>query len=274
MKNIPFKRFSAGSAPIVSGHQICVFKESEKEHQLVSCLMVTRGNMNLIRQSYSSFKSQTWKNRELVIVCAHVSDELRNLAADDEREVRLVEIEDGTFTLGDLRNLSVARSQGEFICQWDDDDLYDPDRISISMKVLIGSSVDAVFLCRLLLWWESRGQLSISSSRVWEGSILARRSVIPIYPSIKKGEDSAVTDWISRYYPISVIDYPQLYCYRVTGYNTSDDKHFEKWFAHSTKVFQKDEFAAVFSLPCFNHNTIERLRKAQEELEKPVTLVK
>ena len=252
MKNIPFKRFSAGSAPSASGIQTCFFNELVKEHQLVSCLMVTRGDMNLIRQSYSSFKSQTWQNRELVIVCAHVSDELRSLAADDEREVRLVEIDDGSFTLGDQRNLSVARSQGDFICQWDDDDLYDPDRISISMKVLIESSVEAVFLSRWLLWWESMGKLSISSSRVWEGSMLARRSVIPIYASIKKGEDTLVTKLISRQFPISLIDYPQLYCYRVTGYNTFSDNHFEELFAHSSKVFKEEEFAAVFSLPCFN----------------------
>ena len=209
--------------------------------------------MNLIRQSYSSFKSQTWQNRELVIICDNVTEELRALAVSDgDDEVRLVEVVCGRFTLGDLRNLSVARSRGEFICQWDDDDLYDPDRISISMKVLIESSVEAVFLSRWLLWWESMGKLSISSSRVWEGSMLARRSVIPIYASIKKGEDTLVTKLISRQFPISLIDYPQLYCYRVTGYNTFSDNHFEQLFAHSSKVFKEEEFAAVFSLPCFN----------------------
>ncbi len=252
MKNIPFKRFSAGSAPSASGNQICLFKESVKEHQLVSCVMVTRGNMNLIRQSYSSFKSQTWQNRELVIICDNVTDELRALAVSAGDDVRLVEVVSGRLTLGDLRNLSVARSRGEFICQWDDDDLYDPDRISIAMKVLIESSVEAVFLSRWLLWWETMGKLSISSSRVWEGSMLARRSVIPLYPAIKKGEDSFVTSWISRHFPISLIDYPQLYCYRVTGYNTFSDNHFEQLFAHSSKVFKEEEFAAVFKLPCFS----------------------
>ncbi len=251
MKSIPYQKFSPGTAPNASGLQICRFDDLAEEKQLVSCLMVTRGNMELIRQSYRSYKSQSWKHRELVIVSENVSDELRCLADDDCGEIRLVEVPKGSFTLGDLRNLSVARSRGDFICQWDDDDLYDPDRISISMKVLIESSVEAVFLYRLLLWWESRGRLSISSSRVWEGSIFARRSAISIYPSFAKGEDSIVTERIIRNNPVSLINYPQLYCYRVTGKNTCDVNHFENWFNHSSKVFKEEEFEAVFKLPCF-----------------------
>ena len=248
MKNIPYRRYS----PSTAGNHTCLFEDSLKEQQLVSCVMVTRGDMNLIRESYRAFKSQSWKNRELVIVSENVTDELRSLARGDSDEVKLVEVHKGTTTLGDLRNLSVARSRGDFVCQWDDDDLYDPDRISICMKVLIESSSDAVFLSRCLLWWKSMGRVAISPVRVWEPSIFARRAVLPIYPSIGKGEDSVVTDWIARYHPISIIDYPQLYCYRVTGNNTSSVDHFEMWFSHATRVFKENEFAAVYKLPCFN----------------------
>jgi glycosyltransferase involved in cell wall biosynthesis len=268
MQYIPFRKFSAGTGISASYKNICRFEESLSEHQLVSCVMVTRGDMDLIYASYSSFKSQSWKNCELVIVCDNVGDELRSLADEDCGKIRLVEVQNGAFTLGDLRNLSVARARGEFICQWDDDDLYDPDRISISMKVLIESSVEAVFLCRWLMWWEKRGLLSISPSRIWEGSLFARKSAISIYPSIAKGEDSVVTDWITKYYSISLIDYPQLYCYRVTGQNTWTINHFEQLFGNSSKAFKADEFITVFKLPCFQFAYLDKTGK---QMSVPVT---
>ena len=33
------------------------------------------------------------------------------------------------LTLGELRNLSVQYAQGEYVCQWDDDDYYSPLRL-------------------------------------------------------------------------------------------------------------------------------------------------
>jgi glycosyltransferase involved in cell wall biosynthesis len=252
MSHIAYRRFSAGSAALeVAGTSaVGAAPPNAPELPRVSCLMVTRGRMPWVRAATASFAAQTWPHRELVIVCDAVTDALRALVAATP-QVRLEEAPAG-LTLGELRNLSLARAHGDFVCQWDDDDLYDPGRIALSMKVLTESGVDAVFLDRWLTWWPARDRLFVSSSRLWEGSVLARRSCMPAYPSQARAEDSVVTQWIARHHAIAVmVDCPWMYCYRVTGENTWDAAHFERHFAEASRVFEGAEAEQIRRLPCF-----------------------
>lgn len=247
---ISYTRHAAGAVPGSSS-----ILQLHGDHQagsgpLVSCLMVTRGNPVLVSQALACFRAQTWQHKELVVVCERVTKELRELLKYD-KQVRLIEVTQ-KLSLGDLRNLSVARSEGTYICQWDDDDLYDPTRIEVQMNVLMATCVQSTFLSRWLIWWPARDRLVLSSSRVWEGSMLAHRSVIPVYPSLPRREDSYVARWVTAHHPTALIDLPQLYCYRVTGENTWDEGHFERMFSRATKVFKDEEKRAMMKLPCFN----------------------
>ncbi len=221
---------------------------------LVSCLMVTRGNPSLVSAALACFRAQTWQNKELVVVCANITQDLRDLMKDDRR-VRLVEITQ-ELPLGDLRNLALARSAGTYVCQWDDDDLYDPRRIAVMMGVLNSAGVMSVFMSRWLIWWPARDIVALSATRLWEGSMLAHRSVIPAYPSITRGEDSYVASWITAYHPTALLDCAHMYCYRITGQNTWGESHFEQMLASATKVFEGDEKRAILKLPCFQ--TVQR----------------
>lgn len=247
MKNVSYQRFPAG---VASEASIYTLKNESSGVPKVSCLMVTRGNVELVKTAYQSFTLQTWPNKELVIVCDSDSEELKKLIASDS-EVKFVQAPLG-LTLGELRNISVAQASGEFVCQWDDDDLYAPERISICIGILFSASVDAVFLNSWIVWWMQKKLMCISPSRIWEGSLLARRSVMPIYPALKKGEDTSVTKWITEYFPVAVINCPQLYCYRITGENTFNEEHFDGLFSAADKHFKPEEFDAVFALPCFS----------------------
>ena len=211
--------------------------------------MVTRGNINLIKTSYRGFKLQTYTNKELVIVFDKPNDELRQLVKDDS-EVVLVEVEPN-YTLGKLRNISVSNASGEFICQWDDDDLYAPERISICMHVLQSSNADAVFLKRWILWWEKRKLLSVSNYTAWEGSIFAKKSIMIDYPPMSKGEDTFMTVHLQTHHKCKLFDTPQLYCYRITGENTWDETFHENLFSNASKVYTPEEFESVFKFPCF-----------------------
>lgn len=246
MKKVPYQRFPAG---VTSAADVFEIVEGSSGIPKVSCLMVTRGNIELAKTAYYSFRLQTWSNKELIIICDSNAEELRKMVALDDR-VRFVEVPSG-FSLGELRNISVSQASGDFVCQWDDDDLYAPERISISLGVLLSASVDAVFLNSWIVWWMQRNLMCIAPSRIWEGSLLARRSVMPIYPALKKGEDTTVTQWITEHFPVAVIDYPQLYCYRITGENTWNVEHFESLFSAASKLFQSDELDSLFALPCF-----------------------
>ncbi|HQT65595.1 MAG: hypothetical protein B7Z75_06030 [Acidocella sp. 20-57-95] len=246
MIDIRFQKFSAGS--IAATETVLKFEPTAQTPR-VSCLMVSKGNMQFIQSAHRQFKAQTWPNKELVIVSSNISPALRQLAGADP-DIVLCEAPAGQ-SLGELRNISVARASGEFICQWDDDDLYDPQRIAVAMGVLLKASVSAVFLQNLLLWWQARGKLAISVLRLWEGTILAHRSVVPVYPALTKGEDSAVANWITQHHSVALIDCADLYCYRVTGENTWNEAHFEKMFETASRVFAPEEFADVLALPCF-----------------------
>ncbi len=248
--NITYTRHAAGAVPGSSS----TLRHHDAQHAgsgpLVSCLMVTRGNPALVSQALDCFRAQTWQHKELVIVCDNVTDELRALFKED-RQVRLFEVTQ-KLSLGDLRNLSVAQSAGTYICQWDDDDLYDPTRIEIQMSVLAAAGVQSTFLSRWLIWWPARDKLVLSSSRVWEGSMLAHRSVVPVYPALPRREDSYVAKWVTAYHATALIDLPQLYCYRVTGENTWDEAHFERMLSRATKIFGGEEKRSLMKLPCFD----------------------
>ncbi len=246
MADIRFQKFTAGSISATD----TVFKfEGHSATPRVSCLMVTKGNMKFIETAYRQFKTQSWPHKELVIVAGTVPASLQQLAAAD-RDVVLVKAP-ASQTLGELRNLSIAHAKGEFICQWDDDDLYDPHRLAIMVGVLMQASVSAVFLQRILLWWQARDMLGISVPRVWEGTMVAHRSSVPIYPALTKGEDTAVANWILQHHSVALIDCADLYCYRVTGENTWHAAHFEKMFETASRIFAPEEFAGVLALPCF-----------------------
>ena len=49
------------------------------------------------------------------------------------RDIRVVYIGPGV-SLGAARNLTVDTARGAYVCQWDDDDLYHPERLRIQYE--------------------------------------------------------------------------------------------------------------------------------------------
>lgn len=74
------------------------------------------------------------------------------IASQDVLNARIFVAPPG-LTIGDHRNLAATRAQGAIAVNWDDDDLSDPQRIAISVKVLRETGTAAAFLSRLLVWW-------------------------------------------------------------------------------------------------------------------------
>jgi hypothetical protein len=133
--------------------------------------------------------------------------------------------------------------------QWDDDDLYDPLRITLAMAVLIQSPQNAAALLgRVLLWWPERKLLAISPSRLWEGSMAVWREHWPAYPSLRRGEDTVAVKYLSATHPIAVYESPLIYVYTVHGRNTWDNDHFAYLFEQSTCVFSGGEYDKMIEM--------------------------
>ena len=101
------------------------------DEPLVSCLMVTKNRRDLARRSIACFMSQTWQNKELVIIDDGDEDYTALIETFDAgQRIQYNRISaDPDRLLGGLRNISLDRANGEYCMQWDDDEWYHPRRI-------------------------------------------------------------------------------------------------------------------------------------------------
>lgn len=224
----------AGSAPPVAA--------SPASQPLISCLMVTRGRAQQARLAIRSFLDQTYAARELIVLDDDPDPQLADWIAQQHSPLlRLVKLPDQGLPLGHLRNLAVDQARGDYVCQWDDDDLHDPVRLEVQLKVLLSTDCQASLLARWMIWWPERQRLALSCYRDWEGSLLCRRACMPRYPDWRRREDTRLLDVLRRSVRLARIDMPRLYLYVVHGANTFDAPHFEEHWQRATARWQGPE---------------------------------
>jgi glycosyltransferase involved in cell wall biosynthesis len=219
------------------------------EGPLISCLCVTHLKPDMLRRTIRCFLYQSYQNRQLIVV--YEDHDRPTVAFIDsippDRRIQFIKVEsrNGKKSLGELRNISYAYAQGEFVCQWDDDDWYHQDRLYHQLSALSALQGSASILGRWIIWDNDHQKAYLSHERLWEGSILCRKSLIEStpYPHIEKGEDTAVIEWLDKGGHLSSIkNMPHLYVYVFHGENTWSREHF-------TKIFQASyEFDADDSL--------------------------
>ena len=226
----------------------------------VSCLMVTKGDPGFVQCAVESFMRQSYPDKELIVVCDRSARELEQcLASIEPGHVRVVRatrkkcflqfasclckvvalgrygsalrllkgLVANRWPLGFLRNLAVSEASGDLVCQWDDDDLYHKERISVQVAALLESGAAAVMLKRWLVWVPAREMLVVSVPRIWEGSMLAWKKLLPRYRPVARAEDTALVNKLCRRHRVGLLDMPELYCYTVHGANTWGVDHFD-----------------------------------------------
>ena len=220
--------------------------EVARVNPLVSCLMVTRGDAELMAFSVDCYARQTWANRELIVVTEPeaVPAVEAMLAASGAPNCFIAPIA-GKQALGDLRNAAIARARGDIVMQWDDDDLQDPLRIALSVSVLLQSGAAAVAMARWLIWWPARRVAAISYRRHWEGTLAVWRAHAPVYPAYPRHEDAVAVRHLLETRRTAVFDAPLLYVYAVTGQNTWDADHFADLVAEAEQRFEGEAYDAL-----------------------------
>jgi glycosyltransferase involved in cell wall biosynthesis len=214
--------------------------------------MVTRDRYPFARLAIEAFRRQTHAERELVVVQDGADTRLvEEIEQAGDATIRAFRAPAVGLSLGALRNFAVAAARGPFVCQWDDDDLYDPDRITAQMAALQAAKADACFLGRWLMWMPSSRRLGIPSSRLLEGSMLAVKAALAPYPDLTHSEDTTVAYQMRRSSRIALINMPRLYVYAFHGQNTWAADHFEQQWQS-----------------CDTRYTGARYRLALEELER------
>lgn len=104
----------------------------------ISCLLVTANDrFDYFKISCKCYFDQTYPNKELVVVnegSKQYQEQIREHLSG-RNDVQFVFL-DGKYTLGSLRNISIALCHGEIFVQWDDDDFNAPERLSVQYSFL------------------------------------------------------------------------------------------------------------------------------------------
>lgn len=210
--------------------------------QKISCICITRHRPHLLKRAMACFHAQTHPDKELVVLCeeddAATLRLLDGLPASGELKILIVPRETGRH-LGYLRNYAIARASGNYICQWDDDDWYHPERLRYQLSLIEGTHYAACVLSRELIFDTRSGTAWLSCQRHWEGSVLCRREEALEYPysNLEKGEDTPMILSLQRQRllytdPAST----PFYIYIFHGENTWDYDHFKGFFPYSTQL--------------------------------------
>ena len=99
--------------------------------ELVSCLCVSRNKPEIVNLSLETFLNQTYKNKELIFVYEDNNQYIDIIKSTfNSKLIKYIEVPSiPKKTLGELRNISIDKSNGTILLQWDDDDIYHKTRI-------------------------------------------------------------------------------------------------------------------------------------------------
>jgi glycosyltransferase involved in cell wall biosynthesis len=190
----------------------------------VSCICITKNKRELLDKAIMCFKNQTYQNKELVILYEDDNPEQEFISSLPHH---LIKIKKGKYNLGELRNIAINEATGDYITQWDDDDLHRNDRIERQMKASVDFQKPRCVLVRWLTYYKNIYSVS-EKRRFWEGSLLIRKEVMEKYPNVKKFEDVPVLKSLYSKQLLKQIDEPFLYIYVYHGDNTWNDYHWRK----------------------------------------------
>ncbi len=98
---------------------------------LISCLCCTFNRPILLGESIKCFLDQDYDNKELIVINDQEGASLRMSPLPDN--IQIYNHPKRFNSLGEKRNYLKSLAHGEYLCTWDDDDLYSPFRLSESV---------------------------------------------------------------------------------------------------------------------------------------------
>jgi glycosyltransferase involved in cell wall biosynthesis len=206
--------------------------------------MVSRDRVEMAKVAMAFYERQDYPKRNLVIVSdspdetfVPLAEHVRLLGRSD---IKLVRVPVDAYSLGALRNIALANADGDFICQWDDDDYYHPNRLTLQVTYMLDEKCSACFLTEQLqlvpdthsLYWCDWANTRIPDElpAAIPNTVLCDRAATQPYP--EKGEYSARSEdvWFMRNLTSScrvalLRNAAVLYVYVSHGNNTWDMRH-------------------------------------------------
>ncbi|HWI63124.1 MAG TPA: glycosyltransferase family A protein [Symbiobacteriaceae bacterium] len=182
---------------------------------LVSCLCLTYARPAILRESIWCFLQQDWPNKELVVLNDHPEPIYLDQAYP---EIRVINFPARFANLGAKRNYSVQVARGEYVCLWDDDDLFLPWRLSTSMEQLLANP-DAWAFKPTAAWFSTHNQGYRVARNLFHNQIAMPKQTVKRaggYAQMNSGEDIAFEQQIpqDRWIRFPAKAHELLYVYR------------------------------------------------------------
>lgn len=244
---------------------------------LVSCLCVTFNRPTYLKKAIQCFLSQTHENSELIIICDRLDTETIGVLAQfqSQRIVAFPQEEMPSKTLGELRNIALTHATGDYICNWDDDDWSNIDRIERQLEAIYHHKKPACILSRLFILNEVANEGFLSYRRMWENTIMVNRNFLfknkIRYPHINSHEDYQFVNSIIQSNALYPLEDATLYIYRYTGKNTCTKEHFDRLFGYS---FNLSAYQSLVISNAFSDNvSVEETAKRMHSINFQASLV-
>ena len=209
-------------------------------YPLISCICVTKNGPFLLKRAIRCFEAQTYPNKELIILYQEhnllTKDFLTSEVCNSLIKVFSVK---QSYTLGALRNYAIENSNGDFFCQWDDDDWHNAFRLDFQYNAIKTNSYDACVIDQWIIFDALNERACLSNKRFWEGSLLCSKELFfkKKYGNISRGEDTPFIQYLSYNKFLYLIKgMPNLYIYTYHGGNTFNQDHFYELFAYGKLI--------------------------------------
>lgn len=116
---------------------------------MISCILPTRGRRQWAEQALQCFNSQTYINKELVIVDdADQPSFPYGVVQDDVRYFR----SDFIMPISEKRNYCCQIAVGEWIAHFDSDDWSAPDRLEVQRQLIADKNESVIGFHTMLFW--------------------------------------------------------------------------------------------------------------------------
>jgi glycosyltransferase involved in cell wall biosynthesis len=197
-------------------------------HPLISCICITSHRPSMLIKAIVAFDKQNYPNKELVVSFPNDDMATKELLIDITglSNLNIIQLEHNPQdSLGHIRNQAIAKSEGEFVCIWDDDDLYFDDRISHQYNNMQSKRkyFQACILTTITLYDAISQRAYLSSPYKWGGSLLCRKDLLLTYPYEDKNmaEDAYLIKSLDQKdFLHKISDTPFLYGFVYHGTNT------------------------------------------------------
>ncbi|CAM4406311.1 Glycosyl transferase family 2 [Pedobacter westerhofensis] len=196
----------------------------------------------MLLKNIVSFDAQNYPNRELVISYPKNDIDTRRLIK------KVVEVSGLNITtierqenesLGMARNTAIENCNGEYICTWDDDDLYHYNRITHQFNSMQGNYYQCGILSKIIIYDYVTDQAYLSYPHHWGGTFICKKDLITRNPynDSNTGEELYLLKELDyKGYLLKIDNAPFLYSYVRHKTNSVSGIHFQKFLNISDKL--------------------------------------